>query len=221
MIRLIIWPDLYVSYPYDMTYSTLYCIVMATVQPDGYSYVLMEDVQGEKAPGRFKTALKEALRGTRFQGLGALAIPTVTFAPMGKHVQLLRGELLTPIPQRDMLPRNDGRPAHNFRSKKDPSVTLHVCDDANVAPAKGKEVQLLEAIERPYNRFTVFSIENRLEWGSSLGKGDQVFVKIPTPNTSVPTWSVGLVQYAGPVEGLPGWNFGVEIKVVKYTHAVH
>ena len=170
---------------------------MATVQPDGYSYILMKDVQGEKAPGMFKAVL-------------------VGSAP--KHVQLLRGELLSSIPQRDRdkVPRNDGRPAHNFRSKKDPNVALYV-DDTNVAPAKGRELQLLEAIEKPYDRFTVFSIENRLEWGSSLRKGDQVFVKIPTPNTSVPTWSIGLVRYAGPVEGLPGWNFGVEIKVVKRT----
>ena len=49
---------------------------------------------------------------------------------------------------------------------------------------------------------TMFSMENRLEWGSGLGKGDQVFVKLPTPfNTSIPAWSVGLVRYAGPVDG--------------------
>ena len=56
-------------------------------------------------------------------------------------------------------------------------------------------------------------MENRLEWGSGLGNGDQVFVKLPTPfKTSIPAWSVGLVRYAGPVDGLPEWNFGVEIK---------
>ena len=178
---------------YDILHPLIVAIAMATVQSDGYTYILMKDVQGEKAPGMIKAVL-----------MGS--------AP--KRVQLLRGELLSSIPQRerDRVPRNDGTSAHNFRSKKDPSVTLYV-DDTNVCPAMGKEVQLLEAIEKPYDRFTVFSMENRLEWGSGLGKGDQVFVKLPTPNTSVPTWSIGLVRYAESVDGLPGWNFGVEIKV--------
>ena len=93
---------------------------MATVQPGGYSYILMKDVQGEKAPVKGIANLGGVIsRGSR-------------------PVQVLRGELLTSIPLSEMLLRGDGKPPHNFRSKKDPSVTMYV-DDTNVAPAKGKE----------------------------------------------------------------------------------
>ena len=169
---------------------------MAIRQINEHSYILMRDMQGEK---------KSAMTGS-----------------LPKSVQVSRGELLTSIvfPERDRTwSRNDGKSAHNFRSKKDPSVTLYGGEENNaVAPVKGKELQLLEAIEKPYERFAMFSEPNRLDQVSTLRKGDQVFVKISTPNAGIPAWSKALVQYTGPVEGLPGWNFGVEIKVTSvYT----
>ena len=165
---------------------------MASRLTDLYSYILMMDVHGEKASGK----------------IGGM------FGYSPKRVQVLRGELLTSISRQYIVPRSDRRPSHNFRSKRDPSVTLYGGeDDWYVAPLNGKDLELLEAIERPGDRFAEFSKPNKLEWGGSLGRGDQVYVKIPSPITSVPSWSVGLVKHVGPVESLPGRNFGVEIKV--------
>ena len=164
---------------------------------DEYSYILMEDAQGEKAPGK----------------IGGL----IGLSP--KSVQVLRGELFTSISRQEMVPRNDGRHSHNFRSKKDPSVTLYGGEDYEyVSPVTGIDLELLEAIEKPGDRFAEFSELDKLEWGGSLGRGDQVYVKIPSPTPSVPTWSIGLVRYVGHVEGLFGRNFGVEIKVKASIH---
>ena len=166
---------------------------MATQVTTGYSYILMDDVEGEKATGKLLAVL----------GRGP------------KPVQMLIGELLDSIPSRERVSRKDGTPAHNFRSRSDPTVTLYGGeDDEYVCPLNHKETQILEAIENRVERFLVFTREeNKLEWGSSLSKGDQVYVKVPSPDTGSFIWSAALVKYAGVVEVLPGWNFGVEIKV--------
>ncbi len=165
---------------------------MASRIPD-YLYILMRDVQGEKAPGKIM-----ALVGGPFLG-----------GP--KTVKVLRGELLALIPQRECVQRNNGRPPHNYHSTKDPSVTLYGGeDDDYVSPLNGRDLQLLGAIEKPWDRFAVFSEDCKLEWGGRLKKGDQVYVRLPTP---APTWSAGVVRHVGRVESLPGRNFGVEISV--------
>ncbi len=149
----------------------------------------MKNVQGEKAPGK------------------------IILIEGPKPVQVLRGELLTPIPLRDRecSVRYDGRPPHNYRSTRDPSVTLYGGqDDEDVSPLNGRDLQLLEAIEKPCDRFAVFSEDSKLEWGGRLKNGDQVYVRLPTP---APTWSAGAVRYVGPVASLPGRNFGVGISV--------
>ncbi len=159
--------------------------------PD-YIYILMKDVHGEKAPAKFAGF--------------ALSSP--------KPVQVLRGELLVPISPRERVPRNDGRPPHNYHSWREPNVTLYsVEDDVSPMAARSTDLQLLQAIRRSFDCFAVFSANNKLEWGGSLRKGDQVYVKLPSDNESSPTWSIGVVEHIGPVEGLPGRNFGVEIKV--------
>ncbi len=164
---------------------------MATISD--YLYILMRDVQGEKAPGKI-----------------------MAFVGGPKPVQVLRGELLTQIPRLEWSVRKDGRPPHNYRSTKglptkDSRVTLYGGeDDEYVSPVYGRDLQLLRAIEKPYDRFAVFSEDSKLEWGDRLKKDDQVYVKLPTPT---PTWSAGVVRHVGPVASLPGKNFGVEIKV--------
>ncbi len=161
-----------------------------------YLYILMKDVYGEKSLGKIMSVL------------------TNPFAGSPKTVQVLRGELLTQIPRQEWSVRNDGRPPHNFRSTKDPSVTLYGGEgDDYVSPLNGRDLQLLEAIEKPCDRFAVFSEDNKLEWGGRLKRGDQVYVRLPGDNETAPTWSAGVVRYVGPVESLPGRNFGVEITV--------
>ena len=163
---------------------------MAGTGVDNYSYILMRDTQGEKAAGKFMSVL-----------VGG-----------SKQVQVLRGELFTLIPRKEVQPRNDEKPAHNYRLKKDPSVTLY-CGEDDLAPLNKDDLELLEAIQKPYDRFAVFSEDNKLEWGGKLKMGDRVYVKIPGDNSSVPDWSIAVVQHVGEVESLLGRNFGVEIKV--------
>ena len=139
-------------------------------------------------------------------------------AVLSKPVQVLQGELLAQIPpqipRREKAARKDGRPPHNYRSTKDSSVTLYGGeDDEYVSPLNGRDLQLLEAIEKPCDRFAVFSEDSKLEWGGKLKRGDHVYVKLPGDNASAPTWSAGVVRHVGPVASLPGRNFGVEIKV--------
>ncbi len=156
-----------------------------------YQYILMIDVYGEKAPGK---------------------IMAVLGGP--KPVQVLRGELLEFNQERTARKVKDGRSPHNLRSTKDPSITLYGGeDDAYVSPLNGRDLQLLEAIEKPYDRFAVFAEDSKLEWGAKLKIDDQINVRLPGDTTSAPTWSAGVVRHAGPVAPLPGRNFGVEIKV--------
>ena len=167
-------------------------------------YILLEDAQGVNS--------KTFRKSIRLRGSSSLR-------HRSRSVLVLHGELLTSISQEidDIVTNKDtGKPTRTFRSIKDPHVTLCSREaDIYVSPVNEKELHLLEAIEGPSDRFSVFSEPSKLTWGGSLKKGDQVYVKIPMPNTTVPTWSMALVQYAGPVETLPGWNFGIEIKVNK------
>ena len=133
-----------------------------------YLYILMKDVYGEKAPGKIMSVLAGS-----------------------KPVQVLRGELLTQIHHRELVQRNDGRPPHNFCSTKDPSVTLYGGqDDYYVFPLNSRDLQLLGAIEKPCDRFAVFSEDSKLEWGSRLKRGDQVYVRLPGDKTSARTYLV-------------------------------
>ena len=163
---------------------------MAGTGVDNYSYILLKDTQGEKAAGRIMSA----------------------FGSGPKTIQVLRGELLTLISHRDLQPRNDEKQAHNYRLKKDPNVTVYCVED-DVSPLSWDDLELLEAIQKSYDRFAVFSEDAKLEWGGKLKMGDQVYVKIPSVNSYMPDWSIADVRYVGEVEFLPGKHFGVEIKV--------
>ena len=146
------------------------------------SYLLMEDTHGEKAVGKFMSVLR--------------GVP--------KLVPVLRGELLSSV--------SEAQEKTKYCLRKDPSITMHL-DAYSVTPLDDSEthVQLLEAIEKPSDRFSVFAY--KLEWGCKLRVGNQVNVRIPNENSSMPIWSLAVVKYVGEVKSLPGKNFGVEIKV--------
>ena len=153
-------------------------------------YLLMKDTPGEKATGTFKKI--------------------VGFSNSQK--QVLRGELLQPIPPRDIQTRSDGS-QHNYSLERDPNVTLYAMED-DISPLNVDDYRLLRAIDSPFDRFRVFSDPHWLEWGARLNIGDQIYVRLPSPNVSGSTnWSFAIVRYKGAVETLPGTNFGVEIMV--------
>ena len=150
-------------------------------------YLLMRDTPGEKAPGTLKKIV--GLTNTK---------------------RVLRGELLRPIP-REREPRADVVQP-NYSVERDPAITLFAVED-DISPLNIDDYHLLKPIESPSDRFRVFSDPQWLEWGAKLKIGALVYVRLPSPNTSVPTWSRGIVRYKGPVRNLFGMNFGVEIMV--------
>lgn len=148
----------------------------------------MKDTPGEKATGTFKKMV--GISNTK---------------------RVLRGELLKPIPPSEIQTRSDGS-QHNFSLKRDPNITLQAVAD-DISPLNMEDYYLLRAIDSPFDRFRVFSHPHLLEWGARLKTGDQIFVRLPSPNPSSSNWSLAIIRYKGVVKNLPGTNFGVEIMV--------
>jgi len=129
---------------------------------------------------------------------------------------VLRGSLLTPIPLEKQIQRTDGKASHNYQTMyKGRTITLF-SDEEHVAPLSSYDHLLLAGIQSLEARYQTFVAPNKLDWGSQLRVGDRVLVSIPniyaaesgaTQNTSA------MIKYVGPVEGLPGLTFGVEILV--------
>ncbi len=162
--------------------------------------ILMGDTEGWRVPGRFSTALGKVTGST-----------SVTVQ------KVLRGELLVAIKssssQKGKEGSKEGRPPPNFHLKKDPNVVLH-CNAQNITPLVSRdEVQLLEGVTSSASRHVLFVHASRLEWAVSLTVDKEVFIHIPGPNLSIPSSGVGVIRYIGPVTGLPGRHFGVEIIV--------
>jgi hypothetical protein len=150
-------------------------------------YLLMRDTPGEKTPGTFKKII--GLTNTK---------------------RVLRGELLSPIP-REKEPRPDvDHP--NYSVERDPAITLFAAED-DISPLNIDDYYLLKAIDSATDRFRVFSDPQCLEWGANIKIGGLVYVRLPSPSASVPTWSQAIIRYRGPVKTLIGMNFGVEIVV--------
>ena len=175
------------SFPGIYTCKSFPYLRMASRGPSSRSaYVLMKDVQAVKQSSGFKKMI----------GLREFSV-----------VNVHRGELLIQIPENERQQCGDG-PLLNYRLFKDPNILLYSGEE-NVSPLGEHDFQLLEAIASTNDRFTVFSHPDKLDWGASLRKGSRVFVKIP--NTQIVASAV--IRCKGPVEGLPGISFGVEITV--------
>lgn len=129
---------------------------------------------------------------------------------------VLRGSLLTPIPDKKQIPRADGRDTHNYQIMyKDHNITLF-CDCEDVAPLSDYEHLLLAGVQSSKVRYRTFV--NKLEWGSQLKVCDHVLVSIPD-ESGVTQKVSAMIQFLGPVKGLPGLTFGVEI-MVKSSHCL-
>ena len=155
--------------------------------------ILLKDVQGEKSGGK----------------IGGF------FKPSTKAV--CRGELLLLLPGVKVIPRKDGKPAHNFQLATDPSVTLF-CPEDDVAPLSDYEYHLMEAIKSREARFDVFR-KDILDWGSKLKEGTFVYVALPSKTPVSNQRAVSVIKYVGPLPNERGIQFGVEIQVSTCTHA--
>lgn len=165
-----------------------------------WCYILMKDTPGEKIGNTMKKFWWK-------------------ITGVGNVVNVLKGELLAPIPPEYALPRYERQSPHSHYVKKDtlPNIALSV-EEEDIAPLNTIEYGLLQAIEIPHLRFRVFSDANLLEWGENCKIGDQVFVHLPDPSpASKHESALAVLRYKGKIGNLPGINFGVEIKVRLFT----
>ena len=152
--------------------------------------ILLADRQGEK-----KTS--NVVVGTLFG-----AIPC----------NVLRGELAIKIPEK---PYKDGQP-HNYQTVyTDQQATFYDGNEnSSVAPLLDKQHLLLAGVKSRGARYQIF-VTDKLDWGSSLKINDVVQVSLRHQATYAggTIKSTAVIQYVGPVKGVQGIIFGVEIIV--------
>ena len=133
-------------------------------------------------------------------------------------VNILRGELVEPIPGDELAPRTEGQTPYNYRWKKDLAVLLY-CHDYDIAPLSDKEFHLLEGIQTPNARYEVFISGEKLDWGCNLNPGDTVYVNIPGLTVLSNHRAAAVIRFVGGLVHLPGMPhqpglmFGIEIMV--------
>ena len=149
--------------------------------------ILLKDIKGEKRQGRIAGLLKSSAKA------------------------VCRGELLLTIPWIKMVPRKDGKAAHNFQLANDPSVTLF-CEGTDVAPLSDYEYHLMEAVKSREAHFEVFE-KDILDWGSKLKVGMYVHVMLPSTSAVSSQRAVSVIKFIGLLPNEHGILFGVEIQV--------
>ena len=129
-------------------------------------------------------------------------------------VVVVRGELLVPIPGDEITPRNDGLKPHNYRLKREPTVSLYCKDDGDdIAPLGAYEELLLEGIKSTAARYEVFISASMLDWGSNLKTGDAVYVGPPSQHYLPVQYAAAVIRFVGGLKGETGIQFGVQITV--------
>ena len=156
-------------------------------------FILLIDVTGEERGGLLSTAANVLAEGKTT-----------------RQRYIARGELLFPI--HENTPQKDGKPPPNYRLAGDRNVTLYA-DEQAVCPLSPEEIDVLEGIKLPYERYKVFTAEGWLEWGASLRVGSAVFVIVEGIGEAPVTTEV-VIRYIGRIADVPGIKFGVEIMVM-------
>ena len=142
--------------------------------------------------------------------------------------RVLKGELVAAIPVHERVPRSDG-PSHNYRTltKESPATFYHDENEYDLCPLTPKDYDVLASIKSAWARYLFFIEEGKLDWATRLKKGDRVMVELPvhgtgsgsdaTASSDGPPGSghkaSAVIRYVGPLPGIPGVSFGVEIKV--------
>ena len=148
---------------------------------------LLNDIQGEKSLGKI---------------VGLLG---------SNSKRVCRGELLLTIPRVKVIPRKDGKPAHNYQLASDPAVTLF-CTEHDVAPISDYEFDLLMAVRSPSARYQILQ-NDLLDWAVEVKNESNVLVTLPS-HRAIPNQSaLATVKYVGPLPKECGMLFGVEIIV--------
>ena len=125
---------------------------------------------------------------------------------------------MSPIPVEKQRQKKYYSPVHNYRTtQREPTVTLY-CESNDLAPLSEHEYMLLAGIQNVETRYKTFISPDKFEWGNRLKSGDSVCTSLPRRRVfgvePLETEAVSaVIRYVGPVDGLPGVTFGVEIKV--------
>jgi len=125
-------------------------------------------------------------------------------------------ESIIPVPRGELMNScSHFEKKFNHTLQSDQSVFLK-CDDEEAASLHEKEFMLLEGIDNPEDRFSAFAA-GLVEFGSSLAPGSKVFVATNGAGYAAQNLTRATVHYIGEVEGYPGTQFGVELKVSMLT----
>ena len=150
--------------------------------------LLLKDVQGEKTHGKIAGLWKSSSK------------------------IVYRGELILLLPRVKVIPRKDGKPAHNYQLASDPSLTLF-CSEQDLAPMSDYEYHLMVAVKSREARFDFFQ-KDFLDWGSKLKTETVVYVALPSRAGLLPNQrAVAIIRYIGHLPGENGVQFGVELTV--------
>ena len=98
---------------------------------------------------------------------------------------------------------------------KDRTVTLF-CGPNDVVPLNEYEYNLLCGIKSIEARYQTFILPDVLDWGSKWVSGNAICVSITGSHAAEPVTPKkvsAVLRYVGPVDGLSGITFGVEITV--------
>ena len=156
--------------------------------------ILLKDIQGEKNYGKITGLLKSGVKS------------------------VYRGELVLTLPRVKVIPRKDGKPAHNYQLASDPAVTLF-CTEDDVAPLSDYEYHLMAAVKSREARYEVFQ-KDILDWGSKLVAEMIVHVGLPSKAAVSNQHALAIIRYIGPLPGENGVQFGVEIMVSVDVHVL-
>ena len=125
---------------------------------------------------------------------------------------VMKGALLFALRDKDIAPRNDGKPSHNFCVYRNDDITLF-CPEEDVSPLTNYEFKLLCGMKTNIARFQAF-VDGILEWGSKLKVNDVVYVALPSQQ-ALPNRMRGQaeVRWIGELPSEEGIKFGLEITV--------
>ena len=124
---------------------------------------------------------------------------------------VLKGELLL----REAQPHNGSHVMYSLASDRSKKVS---CASSDVAPLSEDDYEWLVAIQKPVDRFQVYSLEKKLDAVKRLKPDDKVWVSLPTSDGASfklvgPSCCLATVRYIGPLQGSPGRWVGVELMV--------
>ena len=125
--------------------------------------------------------------------------------------RVLRGELLV----KETNPHDGSHAMYSLASDRSKKVS---CINNDVAPLSEDDYEWLAAIQKPIDRFKVYTQRGKFEAVKKLQVGERVWVSLPVSDgaplqLSGSSCCQATVQYIGPIQDMPGRWVGVETKV--------